>query len=166
MNFYELVTILLYCKQEEKTSKLAYSSFMPLNCRSLIVTSGQVLGGIQHYGCFSRNSCSYHWFTSVFSPSLRRRMWRDEIKAYQVDKSIKLVALLWHEALKARSFFLCVQERAHFFLPAAFLRLSICAGLRVARAQSQHGERKKARDLLLQKTNDNFECKLSQHPEL
>lgn len=100
---------------------------MPLNCRSLIVTSGQVLGGVQHYGCFSRNSCSYHWFTSVFSPSLRRRMWRDEIKAYQIDKSIKLVALLWHEALKPRNLFLCVQERAHFFFPCGLSEtVSLC----------------------------------------
>lgn len=48
----------------------------------------------------------------------------------------------------------------------AFLRLSVCAGLRVVRVQNQHGKRKKAGDLLLQKTNDNFECKLSLHPEL
>lgn len=109
-------------KKKNNTSKLVHLSFMPLNCGSLIVTSGQVLEGVRNYGCSSRNSCSYHCLTSVFSPSLRRIMWRDEIKAYQVDKSIQLVALLWHEALKARNLFLCVQERAHFifFFPRPF----------------------------------------------
>lgn len=44
-------------------------------------------------------------------------MWRDEMKAEQVDKSIQLLALLQHKALKARNLFFGVQERARFFFP-------------------------------------------------
>lgn len=42
-------------------------------------------------------------------------MWRDEMKAEQVDKSIQLMALLRYKALKSRNLFLGVQERARFF---------------------------------------------------
>lgn len=103
-----------------KKIKLANSCFMALNWRSWIVTSGQILRGVQHHGYSSRNSCRYHWFTSVFSPSLRRRMWRDEIKTYQVDKSIRLVAWLWHEALKARNLSLHTRESTLLFFPWPF----------------------------------------------
>lgn len=88
---------------------------MALSWRSLMVTSGQLLGGVQHYGYSSSNSCSYHWFSWVFSPSLRRRMWRDEIKAYQVDKSTRLVAWRWHEALKARNLSLHTRKSTLLF---------------------------------------------------
>lgn len=58
------------------------------------------------------------------------------------------------------------KEHASFFFPTAFLRLSVCAGPRVARAQNQQGKRKKARDLLLQTTRGDSEGKASRHPEL
>lgn len=94
-------------------------------------------------------------------------MWRDEMKAEQVDKSIQLLALLQHKALKARNLFFGVQERARFFFPppTAFPRLSVCAGPRVARAQHQQGKRKKAGDVLLQTAGGDSEGEERQHPE-
>lgn len=47
-------------------------------------------------------------------------MWRDEIKAYQVDKSIRLVAWLWHEALKARNLSLHTRKSTLLFSPWPF----------------------------------------------
>lgn len=47
-------------------------------------------------------------------------MWRDEIKTYQVDKSIRLVAWPWHEGLKARNLSLHRRKSTLLFPPWPF----------------------------------------------
>lgn len=57
------------------------------------------------------------------------------------------------------------KEHTSFF-PVAFETVSLCRTEGGESLKSAWKKKKKARDLLLQKTNDNFEHKLSQHPEL
>lgn len=134
-------------RRKNKPHKVACSLFVPSDCRSraCIAWQQQVARYLEVYSIVAASAGTAVAIADSLQSFLP--LWGgecgDEIKAYQVDESIKLMALLWHEALKARNLLAYKKECSSFFPHTAFLRLSICAGPRVAKAQNQHGKRKR-----------------------